>query len=454
MNPELYLSDLEAQPAALATLAGTLAAADPFAALPAGVERVLFLGMGSSRYAAGVAALRLRAAGVDAYAEYASAAASFPRDARTLVVPISATGSSRETLDAVARHGGGASPVAALTNTADSALARAADLVIPMHAGVERGGVSCRTFQHTLALLLALESRLTGSGRDVAALVRRAAEATADLLERRDEWLPLVLELLDGPHGVYTIGPVERLSSAEQSALMLREGPRRPADACETGDWAHVDVYLTKTLDYRALLFPGSRYDEQAMDWVRQRGSTVVTVGGEVKDATAAVRYVHDDDADVALLTETLVAEWWPPTGGRPSDQRTERAVSACSTRVISVDLTAPGSGVGAHEGDVRGEDSASRTSSSTCGKAPSQPLMPDDEGQLGLLEVVDGRETVGQPAGVDQHHRADRAAHQVVPHEPEPVLTRACRTDRGSGHGPARPGRSPSPPWSSTCSG
>jgi hypothetical protein len=77
-----------------------------------------------------------------------------------------------------------------------------------------------------------------------------------------------------------------------------------------------VDVYLTKTLDYRALLFPGSRYDEQAMDWVRQRGSTVITVGGEVKDATAAVRYAHDDDPDVALLTETLVAElvaayWW-----------------------------------------------------------------------------------------------------------------------------------------------
>jgi fructoselysine-6-P-deglycase FrlB-like protein len=206
--------------------------------------------------------------------------------------------------------------VAALTNHPASALAEAADLVVPMHAGEERGGVSCRTFQHTLALLLALESRLTGDGRDLPEWVRRSAEASADLLDRRDEWLPLALELLDGPHGVYTVAPAERLSSAEQSALMFREGPRRPADACETGDWSHVDVYLTKTLDYRALLFPGSRYEDQAMDWVRQRGSTVVTVGGDVKDATAAIRYAHDGDADVALLTETLVAElvaayWW-----------------------------------------------------------------------------------------------------------------------------------------------
>ncbi|MFI7695904.1 SIS domain-containing protein [Nonomuraea sp. NPDC049655] len=316
MNPELYLADLEAKPAALAALADGLRVADPFAGLPEGVRRVLFLGMGSSRYAAGVAALRLRAAGVDAYADYASAAATYPAGPDTLVVPISATGGSRETLDALARYAGGPSYVAAITNVPGSPVTEAADLVVPMGAGEERGGVACRTFQHTLALLLALEARLTGTGGDLPALLTRAAEATRDLLDRRDEWLPLTMELLDGPDGVYTIAPAERLSSAEQSALMFREGPRRAADACEAGDWSHVDVYLTKTLDYRALLFPGSRYDEQAMDWVRERGSTVLSVGGEVKDAAAAIRYAHDDDPGVALLTETLVAElvaayWW-----------------------------------------------------------------------------------------------------------------------------------------------
>ncbi|WP_329425460.1 SIS domain-containing protein [Streptosporangium sp. NBC_01495] len=337
MIPELYLADLEAKPAALAALAGALETGDPFAGIPSGIRRVLLLGMGSSRYAARVAALRLRAAGVDAVAEYASAALSYPPGPETLVVAISATGGSRETLDAVARHRG-RSFVLALTNNPDSAVTEGADLVVPMVAGEERGGVSCRTFQHTLALLLALGDRLTtpgrevpalagatsgpvggepgGFGRDVPELLRRTAEATADLLDRRGEWLEPAAALLDGPHGVYTIAPAEHLSSAEQSALMFREGPRRAADACETGDWAHVDVYLTKTLDYRAILFPGSRYDEQAMDWIRQRGSTVLTVGGDLPGARASVRYLHDDDPDVALLTETLVAElvaarWW-----------------------------------------------------------------------------------------------------------------------------------------------
>ncbi|WP_248960544.1 SIS domain-containing protein [Sphaerisporangium perillae] len=319
MNPELYLADLEAKPAALDALATALEEGDPFDGLPENPRRVVFLGMGSSRYAAGVAALRLRAAGVDAVAEYASAELGHPPAPGTLVVAISATGASRETLDALERHHG-RSPIVALTNTPGSPVTLGADLVVDMVAGEERGGVSCRTFQHTLALLLALQARLTGVKADLPGLVRRAADATGDLLDRRGTWLADVLELLSGPHGVYTIAPAERLSSAEQSALMFREGPRRPADACETGDWAHVDVYLTKTLDYRAVLFPGSRYDEQAMEWVRQRGSTVLAVGGTVQGARA-LRYAGDGDPEVALLTETLVAElvaatWWAGSAG------------------------------------------------------------------------------------------------------------------------------------------
>ena len=316
LNPESFLADLEAKPAALAGLAAALESSDPYEKLPEHVGRVVFLGMGSSRYAAGVAALRLRAAGIDAVAEYASAR-PYPARPGTFVVAISAGGGSAETLDALAAHRG-RTPIVAITNAEGSPVTEGAELVLPMLAGPERGGVACRTFQHTLALLLALEARLTGGG-PVVPLLRRAGEATADLLDRRPEWLPGTLELLDGPNGVYTIAPAERLSSAEQSALMVREGPRRPAAACETGDWAHVDVYLTKTLDYRALLFPGSRYDAQAMDWIRRRGSTLVAVGADVEGAAASIRYRHDDDPEVRLLTEPLVAElvaahWWAAT--------------------------------------------------------------------------------------------------------------------------------------------
>ena len=125
-----------------------------------------------------------------------------------------------------------------------------------------------------------------------------------------------VMEVVDGTEGLWLLAPAERIGSALQGALMVREGPRRIADGCETGDWNHVDVYLTKTLDYRALLFTGSRFDADALRWMGERNSHVVAVGDGPEGVSAAVRYPGEDDPIVALLTEIVVAEllaaqWW-----------------------------------------------------------------------------------------------------------------------------------------------
>jgi glucosamine 6-phosphate synthetase-like amidotransferase/phosphosugar isomerase protein len=226
-----------------------------------------------------------------------------------VVVGVSASGGSRETLAAVAQYEGRA-PIVALTNAPGSAITASASAVVPMLAEDESGGVACRSFRSTLALLLALEARVCGDERvQVADLVRRAAYASADLLERSPDWIPELRELLVGPDGTALAAPARRLSSAQQGALMLREGPRRPAVGCETGDWSHVDVYLTKTTDYRLLLFAGSPWEPELVRWVRERGSTLVAVGGDVDGAHATLRYAHDDDDDVRLLAEVLVPE-------------------------------------------------------------------------------------------------------------------------------------------------
>src|SRR4029079_17719210 len=105
-------------------------------------------------------------------------------------------------------------------------------------------------------------------------------------------------------------------------ALMIREGPRRRATASETGDWVHVDLYLAKTLDYRALLFTGSRWDGQALEWLGRRDATIVAVGGEVSGAVATIRYPGDDDPDVARYTEVLVPELVAAAGWQPARWR------------------------------------------------------------------------------------------------------------------------------------
>lgn len=310
MDARGFLTDLEAKPASLRGLADALEAAPSWGGVPQDARRIVFLGMGSSRYAAAVVAARLRAAGIDAFAELASAEAAHPGGPGTVAIGISASGRTEETTAALRRHRDAGSLAIALTNAPRSAIAVAGSGVVDLLAGTEEGGVACRTFQHTLGLLLALEDRLRrGEPGRVPAVVRRAADASEDLLARRDAWLPRAAELLSATGQAFVIAPAERLSSAEQGALMLREGPRLPASACESADWLHVDVYLTKPLDYRALLFVGSRFDPEVMGWMRERGASVIAVGGEVADAAATVRYEGDDDDEVALLSEVLVPE-------------------------------------------------------------------------------------------------------------------------------------------------
>jgi glutamine---fructose-6-phosphate transaminase (isomerizing) len=308
VDPRLFLTDLERKPEVLGAFADRIEKGDHLTDIPEDFDRVLFLGMGSSTYAAGVAAARLRSRGVDAVAELASSDVLPPADPRTLVVPISASGGSTETLAAV-RPYLGRSTVVAITNAPGSRLTEGASHVVEMYAGPEVGGVACRSFQHTLVTLLALEHLWTDSEPDLVSLVRRAGAASADLLDRRDEWLPQVTDLLAGPDGTWVVAPFRRFCSAQQSALMLREGPRRAAVGCETGDWSHVDVYLTKTTDYRLLLFPGSAYEDELLRWTNERAATVVSVGDEVAGGSYALRYPGDDDDDVRLLTEVLVAE-------------------------------------------------------------------------------------------------------------------------------------------------
>jgi fructoselysine-6-P-deglycase FrlB-like protein len=290
LRPDLFAADVLAAPG---TLVGPGPDLEWIRAMAERARRVLFLGMGSSRYAALDAAALLRAHGVDAAAEMASTGSPQPPAAETLVFAVSATGGSEETVAAMRRHLG-TSMVAGVTSAPGSAIGSEPEACLQI-AGDGPSGVACASYRSTVAVLREACGLLVPATAPPAGWRERAAGAIADLLNRRDEWLPRTLGQLGGGP-VHVLAPAERLGAAEQSALMLREVPRVPAYACETGDWSHVDVYLTKRPGYRALLLPGSAYEAEVRDWQAQRGFTIVAAdvpGG----------------ADVRPLVETLVAE-------------------------------------------------------------------------------------------------------------------------------------------------
>lgn len=313
MDTAAFRADLELIPETLAALADTLDAGLPgLERLPAlGASRVLVLGMGSSRYAADVVARRFRAAGANVVVELASTELLPPTTPDLAVVAVSATGGSAEVLRAVARYRG-TGRLVAITNRPESDLARLADVVVPLGAGIEASGVACRTFRTTFPVLDAVLAELLGTepaARFDADAARSAAAANDELLATSADWLAPLADLLAGPMGTWALAPVERASSAQQAALMLREVPRRAAFASETGDWSHVDVYLTKTQDYRALVYAGSTWDAQALEWMAARGSRFAAVGRELPGAELTLRFPGDGDDSVAALTEVLAGE-------------------------------------------------------------------------------------------------------------------------------------------------
>ena len=310
MNPGLFLDDVLAAPERLTATLDTYGSPDgPFEQLPASpsYERVVFLGMGSSRYAALTAASLLREHGIAAWAEHASTPAPTPPSRGTLAVGISASGATPETVSALERHAGTSATVA-VTNVPGSAVEAPADVVLPLLSGPEEGGVACVSFQATLAVLLLLAGRLARETSIVAATLRPAVDLAAALRDTREGWLPEVAALVVDAELTQATAPAHRISSALQSALMLREGPRLNASAAETGDWLHVDVYLTKRPGYRTLLYTGSPFDKDVLEWARSRSSPVITVGEVVAGAAAHVPLRAKTDA-VRALVETGVAE-------------------------------------------------------------------------------------------------------------------------------------------------
>ncbi len=309
MEPHLFLKDLERKSELLNQLADSVAQANPWSDLGINPEsQLIFIGMGSSHYASSIAAMRLRALGMNAVAELASNSLLPKLTDSTVIIAVSASGGSIETLTAVNRLKGKAR-IIALTNFSDSEIAKASDATVLMKAEAEIGGVACRSFAHTIALQLALESHLFQKNYILADVIRLAAAAHAYIWSNRNEWQPKLQEILTGAPASYFVAPAERFSSAQQSALMFREGPRRASVGCETGDWSHVDVYLTKVQDYRLLIFAGSSWEKPLMAWCAERKSRVIAVGGEIEGAEFTFRYPGDETPEVALIVESFFAE-------------------------------------------------------------------------------------------------------------------------------------------------
>lgn len=316
-RPRELLEDILGWPSALEALLdaygrpdGPLAALDGIAA-----RQVLVTGLGSSRYAGMTVVQDLRASGIPAWTEPASAAASTRPSADTVVFAVSASGSTPEVVDAIRRHRA-TGAVVGVTNRPDSPVAAEADVVLPLLAGHERAGLATRTYGATLAVLGLAAGRL-GAGGPTPDDLREAVAALRRLHRGRGATVSRAADVLDGAPSIDVVAGPRRPGSAFQGALLLREGPRLPAVAHDATDWAHVAVY-TALPGHRAVVFTGSGADPEVVRTIARRGGESLTIGSRIPGAARTIGLPLADDAhpvaraivEIAVV-EILTAELW-----------------------------------------------------------------------------------------------------------------------------------------------
>ncbi|MGH2477012.1 MAG: SIS domain-containing protein [Candidatus Limnocylindrales bacterium] len=290
-----FIDDILGSPAALARLLDASGAGgrSPLSGLRR--PRIAFTGLGSSRYAALIVAAHLRSNGVTAWVEYPSATTGSAPATDLVLVAISASGRTPEVIDAVDAHHA-RSLVIGVTNDADSPLARAADIVVPLMAGKETAGIACRTFRATVAAL----AMMTGTAPDD---LRVAVSDIAIRIESGDRWLSANVDALDRSPSIDVLADPSLVGLAEQAALMLREAPRLHAVAYETADWLHTGVYLALP-GHRAMLYPGDLNDDDVVATIDRRGGQVVQV--TPADGSPIVRALVE-----SVVAELVAAELW-----------------------------------------------------------------------------------------------------------------------------------------------
>jgi len=260
-----YLRDILDQPRALEdTLRGLEASAaleELARRLRDGeLRRVVLTGMGSSHLGLVPLHLRLVDAGLAPLTVEASELLHYQRrllDQRTLLVLVSQSGRSAEILRLLEAVRGHHVSTLAVTNTAESPLAREATAVVLSHAG-EEATVSCKTYLAAQMALVWLGEVLAGGDRDAAraGLAQTVSGAAAYLASWRShvEWLA---GKLDRVRAVYYTGRGPSLAAASSAGLITKESTHRPAEGMSGAAFRHGPMEMLDA-DVCLLAFAGT----------------------------------------------------------------------------------------------------------------------------------------------------------------------------------------------------
>ena len=317
-HPHFMLKEIFDQPRAVRdTFAGRLDLEEGRVALPDAaldtatlgrIKRVVLVACGTSYHAALVGRYVVeRLAGLPAEVDLGSEFRyrDLTLESDTLVVALSQSGETADTLGAVRAARERGAPVLAITNVVGSALAREATGVLYTHAGPEIGVASTKTFLATLTAVYLLGVALgRGRGHLTAVDARKRLEELLEMPELVEATLAceqkvrVIAQGLLGTQSLLFLGRGIHHPIALEGALKLKELSYSHAEGYAGGEMKHGPIaLLAEGYPVVALVPRDQSYDRMLanIEEARARGGRVIAV-------------CHQGDAEVARHADHVVA--------------------------------------------------------------------------------------------------------------------------------------------------
>ncbi len=258
------------------------------------VDRVELVACGSAFYASLVGATLIQSwAGLPARANVGSEFrySPPPLDARTLVIAVTQSGETADTIapTRLAREQG--CPIVALTNTVGSAITREADAVLFLQAGPEVAVAASKTFVTqvtTLVMLAAVIARRRGrfsavQERELATALRALPKQAARALELAADSAALARRYVNS-RGFMFVGRGLTYPAALEGALKLKEVSYVHAEGYAAGELKHGPISLLDAeVPLVAVATRSATYDKLISNVMegRARDARVIAVASE-----------------------------------------------------------------------------------------------------------------------------------------------------------------------------
>jgi len=205
--------------------------------------QVVLTGMGASYHALHPVTLNLLAHGIPAQRiETSELLYHAPRlvGPRTLVIAVSQSGASAEILRLLEHK----STLIGVTNTPESPLARASDVVVLTHAG-EEYSVSSKTYVATLAALQLVGDVLCGEDASATqAQLAHAADAMAQYLTQSEEYVTELSQTLAPIRHLVLAGRGPSLAAVGAGSLIIQEAAHFPCLGMSSAAFRHGPMEL------------------------------------------------------------------------------------------------------------------------------------------------------------------------------------------------------------------